>query len=41
MEGSIFNKQRAIQTKSDIFLVMQLTRNISKDDEQHILRTLT
>ena len=41
IEDSIFNKQWAIWTKSDIFQVMQLTRNVPKDDEQHIQRTST
>ena len=33
MEGCILDKQRTIQTISDILWAMQLTRNISKDDE--------
>ena len=33
MEGHILNKQGTIQTTSDVLWAMQLTRNISKDDE--------
>ena len=33
MEGCIFNKQETIRTTSDILQAIQLTRNISKDDE--------
>ena len=33
MEGHIPEKQRTIQTTSDVFWTMQLARNISKDDE--------
>ena len=41
MEGYIFNKQRIIQTMSHVFWAMQLTRNISKNDEQHFLGVTT
>ena len=37
MKSSVFNKQRTIQTESYIFWVMQLTRNIPKNNKQHIL----
>ena len=35
MEGSLSDKQRIIQTTSDVFWTTQLTRNISKNDEQY------
>ena len=38
MESGLSNKQRTIQTSSDVLQVMQLPRNISMDNEQHILR---
>jgi len=41
MESSLFNEQRTIQTKSDILQTMQLTRNISIDNDKYILRTIT
>ena len=37
MEGCILNQQRTIRISSDVLQTMQLTRNISKDDEQHFL----
>ena len=37
MKGSFPNKQRVIQTTSDVFWTMQLTSDISKDDEQYFL----
>jgi len=33
MEGSIFNEQKTIQAKSNIFWTIQLTRNIPTDDK--------
>ena len=33
MESSILNKQKTIQTQSDVFWIMQLAKNIPKDDE--------
>ena len=33
MESSIFNEKGFIQTRSYVFLAIQLTRNISKDNE--------
>ena len=33
MEGSIPNKQRAIQTIGHVLQIMQFTGNIPKDDE--------
>jgi len=33
MKGCILDKQRTIQTTSDVLWAMQLARNISKDDE--------
>ena len=36
MEGSFSDKQEIIQTASNVFQTMQLARNFSKDDEQHI-----
>ena len=41
MEGSIFNEQRVIWTKSNIFWTMQFTKNIPKDDEQYFPRAFT
>jgi len=38
MESSFSNKQRIIQTISNILWIMPLTRNISEDDKQHLLR---
>ena len=38
MESSFFDEQRIIQATSDVFWVMQLTRNILKDNEQYFLR---
>ena len=38
MESSFLNKQEIIQTISHVLWIMQLIRNISKDDEQHFLR---
>jgi len=35
MEGCIPDKQRTIQTTSNVFQTIQLTRNISKDDKQY------
>ncbi len=39
MEGSFPDKQEIIQTASDVFQTMQLTRNILENDEQHFPRT--
>jgi len=33
MEGSVQDKQRAIQTPSDVFWTMQLPGNLPKHDE--------
>ena len=41
MESSLLNKQRIIQTLSDVLRIVQLSRNISMDDEQYILGTTT
>ena len=38
MEGRIPHKQRTIRTPSDVLRIMQFTRDISKDDEQHFPR---
>ena len=38
MEGHIPNKQRTIQTSNDVLQTMQLTKNLSKNDEQHFLK---
>ena len=38
MESCIINQQGIIQATSYVFWVMQFTRNIPKDDEQHFLR---
>ena len=38
MESCILNQQGIIQATSYVFWVMQFTRNIPKDDEQHFLR---
>jgi len=40
MKDSLLNKQRLIQISSDVFWTLQLIRNLSKDDEQYILRTI-
>ena len=37
MKSNILNKQRTIRTQSDVFQIIQLTKNISKDNEQYIL----
>ena len=41
MESGLFDKQRTIQTKSDVLWTMQLTRNISIGDDKYLLRTTT
>jgi len=41
MENSLFDKQRTIRTKSDVLWTIQLTRNISIDDDKYFLRTTT
>ena len=41
MKSSILDEQRAIQTQSDVFWIMQIARNISKDDEQYIPEAIT
>ena len=41
MEDSIYNEQRAIQTKSNVFWIIQLAENVPKNNEQHIQRTST
>ena len=38
MESGLFNKQRTIQTIDHILWTVQLTRNVPKNDEQHIQR---
>jgi len=38
MESDLFNKQRTIRTSSDVLQTMQFPRNISTNNEQHILR---
>ena len=38
MKSGFPDKQRIIQATSDIFWIMQFTRNILKDDEQHFPR---
>jgi len=40
MESSIFDEKGIIQTRIYIFLAIQFTRNIPKDDKQHIPRTI-
>jgi len=37
MESCIFNQQGTIQTSSYVFQIMQLARDIPKDDEQYFL----
>ena len=39
MESSVLDEQGFIQTTSHILWIMQLARDISKNDEQHIQRT--
>ena len=39
MESSVSNEQEIIRTTSDVFWIMQFTWNISKNDEQYLLRT--
>jgi len=41
MESGLFDKQRTIQTKSDVLWTMQPTRNISMDNNKYLLRTTT
>ena len=41
MESSLFDKQKTIQTESDVLWTVQLTRNISTDDDKYLLRTIT
>jgi len=41
MESGLFDKQRTIQTKSDVLWTMQLTRDISINNDKHLLRTTT
>jgi len=38
MESGLFDKQRTIQTKSNILWTVKLTRNILMDDDKYILR---
>jgi len=38
MESSFPDKQRIVQTASNVFWIMQLIRDVSEDDEQHLLR---
>ena len=38
MESYIFNQQGTIRISSHVFQIMQLTRDIPKDDEQYFLR---
>ena len=37
MESYVFNQQGTIQTSSHVFQIMQLARNILKDNEQYFL----
>ena len=39
MESCIPNQQRIIRTTSHVFWAMQLTRNVSTNDEQYLPRT--
>ena len=39
IESSVSNEQEIIWAKIDVFWTIQLTRNISIDDEQYIPRT--
>ena len=41
MESGFFDKQRTIQTESDVLWTVQLTRNISTDDDKYLPRTTT
>ena len=36
MKSSFLNKQRPIQTASHVLWIMQFTRDIPKNDKQHI-----
>jgi len=38
MKSRVFNQQGTIQTSSHVFQIMQLARDIPKDDEQYFLR---
>jgi len=38
MESGFLDKQRIIQASSHILWIMQLTKDVLKDDEQYILR---
>ena len=40
MESHVLNQQGIIQTASDVFWTMQFARDISTDDEQHLLRII-
>jgi len=39
MKNSISNKQETIQVKSNIFYIIQFTRDILKNDKYYILET--
>ena len=39
MKSGLFDKQRTIQTENDVLWTVQLTRNISMDDNKYLLRT--
>ena len=36
MENSFLDKQKVVQTTSNVFWIMQLAGNVSEDDEQHL-----
>ena len=38
MKSSFSYKQKIIQTTSDVFWVVQFTRNIPKNNEQYLLK---
>ena len=38
MEGHILDQQEIVQTSSNVLWIMQLARNVPKDDEQYFPR---
>ena len=41
MESGIFSKQGTTQAKTNLFWIMQLVRNVSKNNEHYIPGTIT
>ena len=40
IESCLLDQQRIIQTQNHIFWIMQLSKNILEDDEQHFQRII-